>query len=240
MLYRVQLQLFLLVLLVSGQIFAQSPTDQKPVSKSDVFMALEAAKERSQDLIMKANEDLIAAIGQRGVDFVLTPEEEWQLEMRDASDELLAAIRDAVDPQEREARINADRQQRLYIQFASNYNGSDLASRSAALTAAREFVALYGTDSNVAEIVTFMQRNLPRLQQSVSMLEQREAAMERARAQAIERQQQRDQERQGRERRRQETAEERAAREEFRRRDPNAPQNPSSVSNAPNPAARRP
>lgn len=224
MLYRAQLHLLLFTVLAAGSVFAQS-TDKRPVSKSEVFAALESAKEESQDLMVRTNADLIAAINVRGVDFVLTPEEEWQLEMRDASDELLAAIRDAVDPKEREARINADRQQRLYTQFASNYNGSDLASRSAALTAAREFVSLYAVDSSVAEIVTFMQRNLPRLEQSVNMLAQREEAMERARAQAIERQQQMERERQVRESRRRETAEQSAAKEQSRRNDPNSPQN---------------
>jgi septum formation inhibitor MinC len=126
--------------------------------------------------------------------------------MRDASDELLDAIRDAVDPAEREFRIKVDRQQRLYTTFATSYNASDLASRSAAVSAAREFLQDYGNDQNVAEIATFMRRNLPRLEQGVRMMEQRELAMERARAQAVERQQRNEQQRLDRERRREEAA----------------------------------
>ena len=126
--------------------------------------------------------------------------------MRDASDELLTAIRDAIDPKEREARINASRQERLYTEFATNYNANDLDSRQTAVRAAREFVGLYAEDPNVAEIVTFMQRNLPRLEQSVTVMAQRQEAMERARAMALERQQRREQERADRERRRQESA----------------------------------
>lgn len=220
MLYRAHLQLFLVLLLAAAAICGQT-ADTGPVTKSEVLSALEAARE-SGDLLGKANTDLVAAIAKRGVDFVLTPEEEWQLSMRDASVELLNAIRDAVDPKEREARINADRQQRLYNEFAANYNSNDLTSRRAALNAAREFVSLYTNDGNVAEIVTFMQRNLPRLEQSVNMMEQREAAVERARNEALARQMRMEQERQQRDRRREESAENAAAREQFRRRDLNS------------------
>jgi hypothetical protein len=204
MLYRAQLHLLFVILLAAGAVFAQ-PAETKPVTKSDIFVALETAKS-SDELLKKTNTDLVAAINERGVDFVLTPEEEWQLGMRNASDELLAAIREAVDPKEREARINANRQERLYTEFATNYNANDLSGRQTAVRAAREFVQLYANDQNVAEIVTFMQRNLPRLEQSVTMLAQREEVMERARAQAIERQQQMEQQRQESERRRQETS----------------------------------
>ena len=205
MLYRAQLHLLLFTVLAAGSVFGQT-TDKKPVSKSEVFAALESAKEESQELVVRTNAGLVAAINDRGVDFILTPEEEWQLGMRDASDELLSAIRDAVDPQEREARLNATRQQRLYTEFATNYNANDLAGRQAALRAAREFVSLYTSDQNVAEIVTFMQRNLPRLEQSVNMMAQREEAMERARAQQVERQQQMQHAREERDRRRQDAA----------------------------------
>ena len=233
MLYRAHLQLFLVLLLAAAAICAQT-ADTGPVTKSEVLSALEAARE-SGDLLGKANTDLVAAIAKRGVDFVLTAEEEWQLSMRDASVELLNAIRDAVDPKEREARINADRQQRLYNEFAANYNSNDLTSRRAALNAAREFVSLYTNDGNVAEIVTFMQRNLPRLEQSVNMMEQREAAIERARNEALARQQRMEQERQQRDRRREESAENAAAREQFRRRDLNSTNRSEGKEEAPPP-----
>lgn len=203
MLYRAHLQLFLVILVAIGAVAAQSPSTKTPVSKHEVFTALEAAKD-SDELIIRTNDELLAAIEERGVDFVLTPEEEWQLEMRDASDELLEAIRNAIDPVERELRIKTDRQQRLYTTFATNYNASDLAGRSAAVAAAREFLQEFSGDANVAEIVSFMQRNLPRLEQGVRMMEQREAAMERARAQALERQQRLEQQRQERDRVREE------------------------------------
>ena len=219
MLYRAHLQLFVVILLAVGAVFAQS-AETKPVTKSDIFAALEAGKD-SADLLKKTNADLIAAINERGVDFILTPEEEWQLGMREASDELLSAICEAIDPKEREARINANRQERLYTEFATNYNANDLAGRQTAVRAAREFVQLYADDANVAEIVTFMQRNLPRLEQTVTMMAQRDEAIERARTMAIERQQQMEQQRQERDRRRQETEEERAAREQRRLNDAN-------------------
>jgi hypothetical protein len=193
MLYRVTLSLFLLFVSVTAGVDAQTAA-VKPLTKSEVFSALEAAN-ASEELIAKTNEDLIEEIAERGVDFVLTPDEEWSLQLRDASDKLLAAIRDAIDPKEREFRINVQRQQRLYNNFAQNFNGVDLASRQTALLAAREFLGLYANDPNVAEIITFMQKNIPRLQQSVAMLQQREAAMERTRAQALEREQMRERQR---------------------------------------------
>jgi len=205
MLFRANLQLFLVMLVAVASIAAQLPSDRTPVSKIEVLAALETSK-GSEELIKKTNAELIEAIAERGVDFVLTPEEEWQMELRDASDELLEAIRGAVDPKEREHRINIDRQQRLYTTFATNFNSNDYAGKSAALIAAREFVGLYANDTNVAEIVTFMQRNMPRLEQSVNMLQQRETAMERARAQALDAQQRQEQQRLDRERRQQEAA----------------------------------
>ena len=75
MLYRAHLQLFVVILLVAGAVVAQS-AEAKPVSKTDIFVALEAAKE-STELLKKTNADLIASINDRGVDFILTPEEEW-------------------------------------------------------------------------------------------------------------------------------------------------------------------
>lgn len=205
MLYRAHLQLFLLILLAAAAVVAQTPVSNAPLTKSEVFATLEASSE-SEELLNKANLELIAAIAERGVDFVLTPIEEWQLSMRDASEELLDAIRNAIDPEEREFRINIERQQQLYLTFATNFNANDLAGRSAALSAAREFLQDFGNDENVAEIVNFMKRNMPRMEQGVRMMEQREAAMERARAQAAERQQRIEQMRLERERRQQEAA----------------------------------
>ena len=208
--YRTLPGIFLLILCVVSVASAQ-PTPAKPLSKSEVFSALESAN-TSEELIRKTNESLIKEIAERSVDFVLTPDEEWSLELRDASEQLIAAIRNAIDPKEREFRINVQRQQQLYNNFALNFNAADLASRQTALSAAREFVGLYADDPNVAEIVTFMQKNLPRLQQSVAMLQQREEAVERAQAQALEREQRRESQRIERERRNQEAAASRAAR----------------------------
>ena len=208
--YRALPGIFILILCVASVAGAQSTT-AKPLSKSEVFSALEGAN-TSEELIRKTNEGLIKEIAERSVDFVLTPDEEWSLQLRDGSEQLIAAIRNAIDPKEREFRINVQRQQRLYNNFALNFNAADLAGRQTALSAAREFVGLYADDPNVAEIVTFMQKNLPRLQQSVAMLQQREEAIERAQAQALEREQRREGQRIERERRTQEAAASRAAR----------------------------
>src|SRR5688572_572546 len=139
--YRVALSLFFLLVSVTAVINAQ-PSPAKPLTKSEVFSAFEAARS-SDELIVRTNKDLIEEIAKRGVDFVLTPDEEWSLQLRDADEPLIAAIRNAIDPKEREFRINVQRQQQLYNNFALNFNGGDLASRQTALSAAREFVGLY-------------------------------------------------------------------------------------------------
>lgn len=204
MLYRAPLHLFLFVLTAAVAVNAQSATG-KPLTKSEIFIALEAARS-SDELVRSTNNELIEEIAERGIDFVLTPEEEWSLQLRDASDELLAAIRVAVNPAEREFRLNVRRQQNLYSTFAASFAREDLASRQTALSAAREFLQLYSTDPNVAEIVTFMQRNMSRMQQNVAMLQQRQEATERARAQTLDREQRREQQRAERDRQRQEAA----------------------------------
>ena len=202
--YRNLLCLFLLPLVIVVAAQAQSEP-KNPVTLSELRRSLSAV-ETSEALIEPTNRELIAAVKARGVDFVLTPEEEWTLRLREASDDLIAVIRGAIDPAEREFRLNVRRQQDLYTAFATNYNRPDLASRQTALTAAREFVGSYEMDANVAEIVTFMRRNLPRLEQSVTLLQQREAAMEQARAQSLERELSREQQRAERDRQRQEAA----------------------------------
>lgn len=201
MLYRNPLHLFLLTLCFAAAVIAQ----QGPVTKSEIFSALENAKS-SDELLQQTNEKLIEEIEERGLDFLLTPEEEWQLEMRDASEELIGVIRGAIDPAERAFRLKVRKQQRLYLSFATNFNSRDLEGRQAALDAAREFISLYENDPHVAEIVTFMQRNVPRMQRTVSMMERRQEAVERARAQALERQQRQQEQRAERDRRRQEAA----------------------------------
>lgn len=211
MLYRKLLHLFLLLAAVGVTAQAQ-PDPESPVTLSEIRSILTRA-ERTAGLVERTNKELIAAIERRGVDFVLTPEEEWVLRLREASDELIAAIRNAIDPAEREFRLNVRRQQDLYNAFATNYNRSDLAGRQTALNAAREFVGTYADDPNVAEIVTFMKRNLPRLEQSVAILQQRDAAIRQAQSQSAERELQREQQRAARDaqraerdRQRQETA----------------------------------
>ena len=141
--------------------------------------------EESEELIAPTNRDLIAAIEERGVDFVLTPEEEWALQLREASDELLEAIRTAVNPVEREYRLRVAKQESLYLAFAQNFSRNDLTAKNTALNAGRAFLAEYSDDPNVAQIITFMRRQLPSLERTVQALERREEMMEQNRIRSL-------------------------------------------------------
>ena len=183
MLYRALLRLFLLLSVLAGLTFAQAKPEG-PVTLAELRSILTRAEE-SDELIEPTNRELIAAIEERGVDFVLTPEEEWALQLREASDELLEAIRDAVNPVEREYRLKVAKQESLYLAFAQNFSRNDLTAKNTALTAGREFLSEYSDDPNVAQIVTFMRRQLPSLERTVQALQRREEMMEQNRIRSL-------------------------------------------------------
>ena len=184
------LLLFLLLIVTAAAAHAQLKANG-PVTLAELRSILSRA-ERSQELIAPTNRELIAAIEARGVDFVLTPEEEWALRLREASDELIETLRSAVDPAEREYRLRVQRQQNLYDTFARNFNSTDLSGKNAALNAARDFVAEYADDPNVTQIVTYMRRTLPSLERSVQIMQRQQEMAERERMRSIYRESMRD------------------------------------------------
>lgn len=196
MLYRTLLRLFLLLNVFAAVSLPQAKPEG-PVTLSELRRVLTAAEE-SEELIDPTNRELIAAVEERGVDFVLTPEEEWALQMREASDELIEAIRSAVDPAEREYRLLVKRQRGLYETFARNFTAPDLTSKSAALNAGRAFLTEFADDANVAQIVAYMRRQIPSLERSVQMLERREEMIEQNRIRSLYRNSMRDDSRRGR------------------------------------------
>ena len=177
------LRLFLLLSVFAGLIFAQAKPEG-PVTQAELRSILSRAEE-SGELIGPTNRELIAAIEERGVDFVLTPEEEWALQLREASDELIEAIRAAVNPVEREYRLKVAKQESLYLAFAQNFSRNELTAKNTALNAGREFIAEYSDDPNVAQIITFMRRQLPSLERTVQALERREQMMEQNRIRSL-------------------------------------------------------
>lgn len=181
--YRTLLRLFLLLNVFAVLSFAQ-PKPEGPVTLAEVRSMLTRAEE-SDKLIASTNRELIAAIEDRGVDFVLTPEEEWALQLREASDELIGAIRSAVNPVEREYRLMVAKQESLYLAFAQNFSRPDLTAKSTALNAGREFIAEYSDDPNVAQIITFMRRQLPSLERSVEALARQAEMMEQNRIRSL-------------------------------------------------------
>ena len=195
--YRTLLHFFLLLAAAATAANAQLKANG-PVTLAELRSILNRA-EKAPELIAPTNKELIAAIERRGVDFVLTPEEEWALRLREASDELIAKLREAVDPAEREYRLRVQRQQNLYDTFARNVSSGDLASRSAALSAARDFVADYADDANVAQIVAYMRRTLPGLERSVQAMQMQADRIEQERVRQLYRESMREGERRRRE-----------------------------------------
>jgi hypothetical protein len=143
--------------------------EQAPVTIQEIRRALTHTPEIPEQL-QKTNLDLIEAINSRGVDFVLLPEEEWALTLRDASPELIETIRKATPPEERDRLLKIKEQEGLYYAFVNNYSLNDVASRRIAIDAGREFVRRYGSDANVAEIVAFFQRAVPALERSLRFI----------------------------------------------------------------------
>ena len=226
MLFRTLLNLFLLLgVAVAAQ--AQLKANG-PVTLAELRSILSRA-ENSADLIAPTNKELIDAVEARGVDFVLTPEEEWALRLREASDDLIAALRSAFDPAEREFRLRVAKQQDLYNTFVSNFNSSDLSAKTAALNAARDFVADYADDSNVTQIVAYMRRTLPSLERSVQIMQTQADRVEQEHIRNLYRETMRENER-----RRRETAGQQNA-------NPNAPKtNTNSPTPTPNGAVPAP
>jgi len=205
MLFRNLLNL-LLILGVAAAAAAQAQLKANgPVTLAELRSILSRA-ERAPELVAPTNKELITAIEERGVDFVLTPEEEWALRLREASDELIAKLREAFDPAEREFRLRVARQQNLYNTFAQNFNSNDLSAKTAALNAARDFVADYADDANVAQIVAYMRRTLPSLERSVQMMQAQADRAEQERVRNLHRESMREVERRRRETARQTNA----------------------------------
>ena len=202
--FRTLLNLFLLLGVAAAAAQAQLKANG-PVTLAELRSILSRA-EKSADQIAPTNKELIDAVEARGIDFVLTPEEEWALRLREASDELIVTLRKAFDPEEREFRLRVARQQNLYNTFVSNFNSSDLSAKTAAMNAARDFVADYADDSNVTQIIAYMRRTLPSLERSVQMMQAQADRVEQERIRNLYRESMRESERRVRETARQSNA----------------------------------
>lgn len=147
------------------------PTQRGPVTRREVRRWL-TITQNNQELSDEANRELIAEIGKRGVNFALSPEEEWAFQLLEASDELILAIRSGMPTEQREATLKLNAQRKLYTAFATNRLTNNLDSQRSALEAGREFVQRFGSDPSVIEIVRLINRSLPQIERSVRLLEQ--------------------------------------------------------------------
>ncbi|MGE0655692.1 MAG: hypothetical protein AB7P09_08710 [Pyrinomonadaceae bacterium] len=159
-------------LVTVAQISAQPPArpTSSPVTIQDIRRSLRFTPEIPAH-IQRTNSELIAAIKLRGVDFALSKEEEWALGLMEASDDLIAAIRNSMSPEERERRLRAREQEGIYYTFAQNQGRSDVASKRIAAAAGRDFLARYSSDASVAEKVSYIRKTLPALDRSIRTLE---------------------------------------------------------------------
>lgn len=142
----------------------------RPVSRREVRRWLTMTQDYAE-LSADANRELIAAVGCRGVDFVLSREEEWSFTLLEASTELLEAIRLAVPEDQRRAILDQRDKTSLFSTFSTNYTRPDLQSRRAAYDAGREFVQRFAADPSVSQQVNLINRNLLQLSRSIQMLE---------------------------------------------------------------------
>lgn len=170
--YSVQiLTIFLFTWLASAAIAQDaSQPDDEPLTRGEVRQWLTVTQDDPQ-LSEQANRELIAEIKERGVDFALSREEEWAFGLLEATPELIAAIRNALPTEKREAILRTAAQEKLYSVFMTNYNRTDLASRRAALDAGKEFITRFASDAAVKEKRVFISRQLSNLERMVRALE---------------------------------------------------------------------
>lgn len=164
--FRILVRCVLLSIAFAVPLSAQDEEREDPVTKREVGAWLRFAPDTPAG-IEEANQELIDAIKARGVDFVLSPVEEWSLQLQDASDELIKTIREAHEPEERERLLKRSAQQGISNAFLTNYKRPDLTSRSIAVAAGREFIHRYKNDADVRDIVELMQKSLPTLERSI-------------------------------------------------------------------------
>ena len=139
---------------------------QRPVTKREIRVSLALSPE-TEEGIEDTNKELISKIKERGVDFALSREEEWSLQLQDASEELIRAIRDALPAEAREQLLKKTEQNELYSAFSRNYTRTDPNSRLIAVAAGKEFLRRYRNDTDVSDKVAFLQRTIPGLERSI-------------------------------------------------------------------------
>jgi len=166
--FRILIRLVLLSIALAVPFAAQEleHESQNPVTKREVRAYLRLSPETDEG-IEKTNKRLIGEIKERGVDFALSKEEEWSMQLQDASDELIETIRNAVSPVERERMIRNDEKDGLYLTFSRNYTRTDPNSRLIAVAAGKEFLRRFRSDQTVRDKVAFLDKAIPSLERSI-------------------------------------------------------------------------
>lgn len=145
---------------------AQEDDHDPPVTKREISVSLRLAGDLPENL-EKTNRELIEEIRDRGVNFALSTEEEWALQLQDASPELIVAIREALAPAERQAVLDNTQRDGLYNAFMTNRGREDVASKQIAIASGKEFIRRYRSDPSQANTIRLMERTIPTLERSV-------------------------------------------------------------------------
>jgi len=110
------------------------------------------------------NEQLITDIRKRGVDFMLSTEDEGALKKAGGSDLLIKSIRENL-PKRLEKNI-------LYRKFLTNYDGT-IKQMKIAVEAAKEYVRKFSDDDDkdVKEIIDYFKAVIPELEKAIAIRE---------------------------------------------------------------------
>lgn len=165
----ISLAFFMLASPAFSQTVSTDP-QERPVSRREVRRWLTLTQD-NVELSAEANRDLIAEIERRGVDFILSAEEEWSFTLLEASPQLLETIRLAVPAEFRRQILDQRAKHDLFNAFITNYRLGDIQSRRSALDAGREFVRRFAADPSVRQQVDLINRNLLQLTNSILMME---------------------------------------------------------------------
>ncbi len=115
-----------------------------------------ASKSRGSKTTKEINEQLIADIRKRGVNFHLTSKDKNSLKKAGGSNLLIKTIRENLSKNFKEQTL-------LYQKFVDNYDGT-IEQKKIAIEAAKEFVKKFSDDEDVKEVIDYLNTAIPDLE----------------------------------------------------------------------------
>lgn len=140
--------------------------EKKPLNLNDIAVKLTFTS-RIGKSNEKINEELIADVGKRKVNFILKSEDENLLRKAGAGDSLIKAIHENVPNEVREL----EEQTALYKKYVENYKGT-IEQKKKAIEAAKEFIEKYAEDVDAEIVIKYLKKAIPLLEKSVAVQKQ--------------------------------------------------------------------